>query len=213
MTPTQREEYLRGAARAAAKWWADRLRDGAGIGDNGALDANSIAAAGFTLLIRARHQPTEDNCARFERELERAICLLVSTEDYRCYRDCPGFDDGGSCLVLSVDYHPCDVLHGALIEAGIHASVASTAALPLKTAMWVSARMVRVAHGYGAPQQEIWGPAWGSSIAEHRATSRYRSDQAAQEIEACRASGWKWQTREWVGCVPAPMHVQETEGP
>jgi len=196
-------KYLRDAAAAAAKWWADRLRDAAGVGDNGSRDPSSLMAGGFIALIRAKSPPTEDNCVRFERELTHAIATLIERHDQSCWPDLSGFDDGGPCVRLRVDYHPCPVLYGALLEAGVHESVADTAALPLKTNMRVSARRVLLAHGYGSPWHELWGPAWGSSFAEQQAADLYRSRAGEAEHEAWMAErDARWQPRDWKGCVP-----------
>lgn len=195
-----RSEY----AYAAAKWWADRLRDGSGIGNNGSNDLNSIAAGGMMELIRSRHPPTEKNCASFEHELTRAIDTLINRDDPECWRDTSGFDDGGQCVVFRVDYHPDDILYGALIESGIHDSVARTSALPLKTNMRVSARRVLVAHGHANPWRELWGPAWGCSFAEQKSADEYRAKEAEIEQNAWMecAIGSRWKSHEWQGCVP-----------
>ena len=194
----------KGPAAVAAKWWADRLRDAAGVGDNGARDHSSSMAFGLTALLRDRHPPTEENCEVFERELARAIVTLIDRDDRSCYRDVSGFDDGGPCVRLGVDYHPDAVLHGALLEAGVHESVASTSALPLKTVMRVSARRVIVAHGYAQPWREIWGPAWGCSYAEQQTADLYRGSAGESEHEAwCASTGdARWRPQDWKGCVP-----------
>lgn len=189
-------------AKAAAKWWSDRLRDAAGVGDNGSRDLNSLMAGGWMYMIRDRHPPTEENCAAFEHELTNAIATLIERNDPTCWPDYSGFDDGGLCVKLGVDYHPDQILYGALLEAGVHQSVASMSALPLKTIMRVGARRVIVAHGYGHPWTEIWGPAWGASYEEQSAADRYRFDAAQIEHDAWAAAQPRWPLHEWQGCVP-----------
>lgn len=190
-------------ASAAAKWWAERLRDGAGIGNNGSADPSSVMAGFMVSILRDRHPPTTENCAAFERLLAAAIARALNERDPICYYDSSGFDDGGPCLALSVDYNPDRLLYACLIEAGVHESIASMSALPLKTRMRISARRVLVSHGYGKQLSELWGPAWGCTIAEQAAADLYRSE--ASEIAE---SAWldapapRWRQQEWKGCVP-----------
>jgi len=159
-------------------------------------------ARGLLDMIRARHPPTDEHCAKFERELAHAIATLIERNDPSCYRDVSGFDDGGLCVVMTVDYHPDRLLHAALIEAGVHQSVASTASLPLKSSMRVSARRVLVIHGYGQSWSEIWGPAWGCTLAEQQAVDRYRGEVEKAVWSARDAIGATWMPQEWKGCVP-----------
>jgi hypothetical protein len=180
------------------------LRDGAGIGDNGDRSFNGVIAAGLTDMLRQRHPPTEDNCVTFERSLRHAIIEELLHGDARtCYRDVCGWDDGGPDLRFGVDYQPDPILELSLL-ANVHESIVRSAALPLKTRMFVSARRVLVGHGYGSKLVEIYGPAWGPSLADER----YRTAQLAafyawrdgltfEQIEIERAY-----KVDWYGCLP-----------
>lgn len=169
-------EHTATSARVAAAWWASQLRSAAGKGDNGSDDRISMMAMGMTSLIHSKHPPTEENCERFESDLARRIAEILETDgaDYRCYWDNQGWDDGGVDLVLSVDYHPCEVLLSALEVAGVDRNVREIAALPLKTTMRVSARRVLLGAGYRAPWREIHGPVWGCTYAERQSVDLVR---------------------------------------
>lgn len=217
---TDEMEYR--ASAAAARWWADRLRDGAGIGDNGSDDPSSVMAMGLTYLIRKQCPITPEICTRFERILTEKLVDGFETAQVtgNHWNDSSGFDNGGVCLQPSVDYGPTKELYDALIEAGITENVAHSAALPLKTHMRVSARRVLVAHGYGARYVEIYGPVWGCSYKEQSRADNYRSDRLEKdcrepmEAEWVKLFGDKWtydqirraginpQLDDWKGAIP-----------
>lgn len=199
-------EQIEPAARAAAKWWADRLRDGAGVGDNGGNDRGSILAGGLIGMLRATACPTPENCDKFETLLVTAICEALADET-GCYRDVGAYYDGGPDLRMSVDYHPDRILRDALLAAGVGSQVISMAALPMKTRVFCSARRVTVSHGYAATHVEIYGPIYGLTRAEVDAAARYQYAQLT-EYYAWRDAlpsdersdeGWP----EWQGPLPA----------
>lgn len=53
--------------------------------------------------------------------------------------------------VLSVDYHPCEALHSAMIHADISLNNA-----PWKTSMVIEKDLVRVKYGYRASWEVVW---------------------------------------------------------
>lgn len=185
-------DFYRGqtAGLVAATWWADRLRDAVGVGDNGDNTDVSMLAGGMMQIIRSRNPPTAENIARFQSILAaKTAAAFEAIGDGRgtsvnigCnwYYDEAGFDDGGPDLCLSVDYHPSAMLYDSLIEAGIEKNVANVAALPLKTSMKVSRRRILVKHGYGALFVEIFGPLWGCTYDEQTAADSHRQDMVTQ---------------------------------
>lgn len=177
------------AALVAARWWSDRLADGAGVGDNGAcgglnreLHLPSLISMGMSQKIR-EGKITAEHVEKF-RQLLRAVLLESYMNGNHFYVDgCCGWHSGGPDVTLSVDYHPEPMLYQSLLGAGVPDYVARSSALPLKTNMRVSARRVIVGHGYQAPWVEIYGPGWGCSYEE-----RGRAENARYEAyeRSCR---------------------------
>lgn len=199
-------ELVHGAAAAGAKWWADRLRDAVGVGDNGDQSSRGALGCVLTQMLRDRNPPTEDHCERFEQLMTTRLAqqLVRPTDDATWYRDVSGWDDGGVCIALRVDYHPCPLLRATLLDAGIERNVADVAALPLKTTMKVSRRRILVAHGYGARFAEIYGPLWGTTYEQQRRIEAAREEQRAAVFEAWIASGRSWKRNasdEWQGPI------------
>ncbi len=191
------EESARLSAACAAAWWAGRLRDASGVGDNGAREIQSVMACAMTRMIRDRNPPTEANCERFEIALRRRLVESLTSQVGigSFYYDHSGWDDGGIDVCMRVDYHPDPILLECLAIAGVERNIAEVAALPLKTTMRASARRIILAHGYAAPWVEIYGPAWGSTRAEHAATEAARSVQMniiydAMPNEFLAGAGW-----------------------
>lgn len=101
----------------AAKWWADKLRGPVKF-DNGDVAPASQIASGLAAMLRdSIGTPPDEAIEIFRSEVER---LLV--ED-------PNVRDGHGRL--SVDYHPCAMLHDAATSAGIEVD----GLLPWKTTM------------------------------------------------------------------------------
>jgi len=208
-------KLIRASAVVAAKWWADRLRDGAGVGDNGEKSQAAMSDM-LTNLIRQNHPITAKNCEDFEVYLSAAIITAIKTESDLCYRDQGPWYEGGPCLRFGVDYHQDLILRSTMLDAGVHESVVGMAALPWKTKMFCSARRVLIAHGYGARRVEIYGPIWGPTHAESEYDSVYRYNQldvffhpwfdnlSGKEKREVRGQSW---TTEWVGPVPKMVVV------
>jgi hypothetical protein len=119
------------AAQAAAKWWAEALRDPRF--DNG--DGNGLAGVMAMMAARAAPPITDDQIERFKETLIKAM-------------QSPGFYGR-----LAVDYDPDATLAAAAQSAGISAR---KTAFPWKTRMRITAHEVTVAAGYGAPYQVVW---------------------------------------------------------
>jgi len=174
---------------------------------------SSIMAMGMTQMIREKHPPTEANCVRFETVLRDRLVELLSSDnpDARHYRDHNGWDDGGVDIVLSVDYHPCATLDAALEAAGIHESIRSMAALPLKTITRTSARRLMIKHGYGAR----WTDAerlWGCSREEIDAYAAARDVHVNRVWEALHEMDMRGTSAEdWQGPIK-PATPSEREG-
>lgn len=202
----------------AAKWWADRLRSTAGIGDNGARDISNMMAMGMVRMIRDRCPPTEENAKRFEAELvARLEDAFIRIDAYEAiphprgappdvgagwYFDNAGWNDGGVDISLKVDYHPDPLLYDALVAAGISENVAGIAALPLKTHMRASRRRIVVSEGYGAPNIEIvclWG------------TSKDDQSAASQTHEASDEAYEAWRDGGRRGRFPESFNVHREE--
>lgn len=118
-------------ARIAAKWWADRMREGVKLDNGKEPEALMAQALGYAL----RHQVPHDRIDEFEDHL----CTILLARD-----DSWGF---------GVDYHPSRELAEALTLAGIPVTLT---VLPWKTTMWATDQEVRVRHGYGAPEEVLW---------------------------------------------------------
>ncbi len=222
------DELLIAAARAAAEWWTARLRDGAGIGDNGGRDPANTMARVLVRHARNGAEITEQTCEAFRAHLEQSLHDALSyrgsfQETYHQRRSVEqrGWDGGSASISLDIDYHATGVLYDACRAAGLSDYVADSCALPLKTRMAVSARVVEVAHGYGAKWKTIHGPVWGASVEEHDRAATYRDAQvklsharwseemdakygANRTYETLRAAGESFgaSSYDWSGPVP-----------
>ena len=126
-------EKLKDEAIVAAKWWADRFREGPKF-DNG-----DQSETGFMTMILANmvyQAPTRESIEHFEAVLQRKIHDSL-------------VEFGGLCL--NVDYGPDLLLRAAANEAGF----SSNAEFPWKTYMHIELGSVRVSYGYGAPYKEL----------------------------------------------------------
>lgn len=123
------------AAKAAAKWWGDRMRK-PGVPDNG----DRSEAGGMTAMLAVLTQrPVEaDAVAKFEEALAAKIDESLTR--------------GGSCY-LGVDYHPGPILSECAEAAGVNPGMGGW---PWKTSMHVDPESVRVAPGYRAEFQTIY---------------------------------------------------------
>lgn len=219
-------------AGIAATWWADRMRDGRGIGDNGATGgpgrenhAPSVAAMSLSLMANrdawARGDLSMAKIDAFETGLTLAIVRVFEepNAEQRLYRDVAGWTDGGPDLRLHVDYHPDRLLYDALIAAGIPKIVADMFALPLKSSTWISARRVAIRGGYGGETVEA-RCAWGVDLDHHRLVelARYDAEEAAcrEPLEALyrEVLGERWTYRQVEESgLPRMLLGEEWQGP
>lgn len=123
------------AIDAAAKWWATVIERPKFDALGTQRDA-SMEFAQFMMTEANRKAPPVDT-ERFRIAL--ATRLRAAPEAER--------------RVVSVDYHPCDVLEQAAHDAGV---VDTFFTFPVKTCMWIDADSVKVRYGYGAPLVTIW---------------------------------------------------------
>jgi len=126
------------SARAAAKWWADRLRYGAKL-DHGARTPDDFVAPllGTYLQRRSAKDRTEEQIqafedALFEELMERKMLPIT--------------------YIAGIDYHPTGVFVRAAEKAGIRLG---GGCLPWKTHMYYMDGKVKVSYGYGAPIEDI----------------------------------------------------------
>ena len=125
-------------AEAAAKWWADVLR-GPPLKDNG-----DLVQSMFGSLVAARAAPvSEEGIAAFEEALGARIEEVLDASDDWC--------------MVDTDYGPGGVLSTALRRLDEETANAIRPLLPWKTIMVVKPGKVRVAKGYGAPEETIYG--------------------------------------------------------
>ena len=203
------EGYRYAAATAAASWWAKRLADGAGVGDNGDRSLPNLMARTLCQMTREKMTITPEICAAFATHLRDRILADMVIGSGRCTRDVFGYFDAGPEVDLDIDYHPTRNLVDSLVAAGIDKSDAgSMSILPLKTDMRVSARRVLVKHGYGADHVEIWGPAWGPTYEHERGWLRARTwevhraaDERDAEITEALGRGWRYADAEAAGFI------------
>lgn len=123
-------------ARKAAKWWADKLRNGAKI-DNG--DTSDVGI--FTMMAAYMLQEAEssnqsaDAIDKFEDELTSVLERMQ-----------------GNYISFGVDYHPDYILQDAADKVGLELGMTT---LPWKTNMYITGDTVKVSYGYGAEAVEI----------------------------------------------------------
>lgn len=119
----------------AANWWMDSLQKPKF--DNGADDSANRMAQLFAGMLANDNLPEAKQLEVFKTKLVE----LVQADSLRF----------SNSHILSVDYHPCELLASAAKEAGINESIFSW-----KTTMWIYADKIVVRAGYGAPSQVIW---------------------------------------------------------
>lgn len=126
------------AARIAAKWWADRLREGAKL-DHGPRSLEDTFAIGLGTYLQRRSargrtpeqiQAFED--ALFKELMEKKLFPIT--------------------YVTGIDYHPTGIFLRAAEKAGIKLG---GGCLPWKTHMYYIDGEVKVSYGYGAPIESI----------------------------------------------------------
>lgn len=194
----ERSKFAAEAARVAAAWWTQRLRDGVGIGDNGDRAPHSLMARALTHLNRDAIAPASKADA-FERALVEVIekrFALTSPSEPGSFLDSEGWDVGGVGVELDVDYDPNAPLYEALRAAGFE-RLDMGSVLPLKTNMAVSPRLIVLKFGYAAERRTIWGPQWGPSREEADGYNRARYAEASKLFDMWEATieqrlGPKW---------------------
>lgn len=129
---------LESAAKAAAKWWADRLRS-PGLPSNG----DASGAGGMVAILGALTQRPQS--AEALTKFETLLAARITQELAK-----------GHGLWLGVDYHPDALLADAARDAGLTPGMGDW---PWKTHMDVRPECVRVAPGYRAELQTIHGVA------------------------------------------------------
>ncbi len=117
------------AVKAAAMWWVDQLR--APTFDNGVVEHGALAG----LLSSSKSPIPEEKLGTFQKEIETRLM-------------------GSDLRTLAVDYGPDKTLHDAAVSAGIDVD---TTTFPWKTCMILSDTVLKVACGYGAPFEVIYG--------------------------------------------------------
>lgn len=136
-------------ARAAARWWASRLRQPptTETGDRDPLGRAYVSWATETL----NKTPLRDEQVElFEGWLAWVVQSLHVEESRMIPTDKPSWNPkepswGSYHRTLSVDYHPDHLLSFAARAAGFDPD----ARFPLKTVMWVNPGEVKVGEGYG----------------------------------------------------------------
>ena len=124
----------RGAATAAAEWWAAK------IGGNVHHDNGDDSFGSFIAMFMAdslANPATEEQISKFK---ELLIASLMDESNEVRVR-----------FGLNCDYSPCSLLADAAKEAGI-----SEYNFPYKTSMFIDERGVRVFDGYGASPETIY---------------------------------------------------------
>ncbi len=180
--PIKLDECRQRSAEVMSKWWADRIRDGVGIGDNGACDIKNVgskdgrefhlpSAIGMfmTQKIREEHPIDEAVVQKFQDIFcARIVEKLRNPENKYPRLDIEGWCVGGPQVEADVDYHAWGLLLDSAVDAGIEKGLASSFIFPLKTRMMCSARSVVVRAGYAAGPQELLCQ-WGVTLPERQA--------------------------------------------
>ena len=121
-------------AETAAKWWADRLREGAKLDNADPSSAGGMAfLMGKTLQASMAGKRTPEQVDLFEKILYER--LLDFTGRW-----------------IGVDYHPIGVFVESAEAAGFELSMSC---LPWKTNMYFDDGVVKVSYGYGAEMRAL----------------------------------------------------------
>lgn len=127
----------------AAKWWADKLRNGSTADLGGSRDKGAALSEMMLLLLKSSSDPIpSETIDRFEALLRNEIRKQIG-DNWK-----PENPEWGAYnRVVSVDYHPCESLSNAYHGVGLDNDMAD---LPMKTVMRINPGKVTVAEGYGA---------------------------------------------------------------
>lgn len=117
--------------RAAVDWWANAIQ-------SPKFDDGCTHPLLMTTLYVNRGGYSKEDIKVFKRSLAQDI--LIELQQY------------GRCL-LSVDYHPCEILSRAGEKIGLNDTPSY---YPWKTRMIISENAVEVSEGYGSPKKTVW---------------------------------------------------------
>jgi hypothetical protein len=153
MSDTDAAAELGIEARIAARWWADKIRDGFALRDGAEPYAGTLAerSGGLSDVLQCKlaEHITPEKVDRYERELAQR----VQAEIVDAYGDpARTMTRYFAALALSVDYGPSRMHQEALAAAGLPDGMGM---LPLKTTMWVEPGRVSVGDGYAAEPREL----------------------------------------------------------
>lgn len=126
------------AVRAAAKWWADQLRD-----QQPSTAGDFMIDAMMAWAGKSEPKVDDEQADRFEGALRVQVSGLFANKPL----------DKRYPEILDVDYDPDRHLRSALLSAGLGRGLCP---LPIKTLMWITPDEVRVRRGYGAAEQVVW---------------------------------------------------------
>jgi hypothetical protein len=136
------------AFNVAAKWWADQLRKSEPPPRNAGWPSNSrddILMIGALASTAKTPEFSEGQIDAFETALRERIATQFETRKESRPDD--------PCVVLIVDYDPCDLLD----EAGGQVGIATLKPyLPIKTRMIIREHEVTLKEGYRADVVTIW---------------------------------------------------------
>jgi hypothetical protein len=134
----RKKEMNQEMANAAAKWWADKLRNGCHFDNGDSSETGAVSMLlGLMLADTLAEKRTPEQVDAFEVALAQSIAQLD------VWQECMGF---------GVDYHPDRILSDAANAAGIVVD----GALPWKTHMNFMDGKATVREGYGALPQVIF---------------------------------------------------------
>lgn len=133
----------------AANWWGDVICNPKF--DNG--DSGSTGGLGMMLALMNTKPVENETKQKFIKELQERIIKQLQIEIDKGY--------GRKQMIISVDYHPDQILNDCAIIAGINSNN-----FPWKTTMWISTNVVCVRYGYSAPNKYLYSNKeyWSSKI-------------------------------------------------
>lgn len=132
-------------ARAAARWWANRL-NGDMVHRTGDLGIDM-----FVDFARSKQEiPKTEQIELFKTSLEGRILSMVVDPYFAWEKAVEDDPKRGSALrAIGMDYHPDKILCDALGAAGLHERVSML--FPLRTVMWINPNEVIISLGGTSP--------------------------------------------------------------
>ncbi|MCX6774571.1 MAG: hypothetical protein NTY99_00580 [DPANN group archaeon] len=137
------------AFQAAAKWWADHLRDINYKHQTGDDKMDMFA----TVQLATRPKLKNEQIDAFESELEKK--LVKSYKDWIKMCEFGDIDFRNKYYSIDIDYEPCGVLLEAAKKAGLSARDMALR-LPVKSGMGIKPTCVIVSAGYQQDYQTIY---------------------------------------------------------